>query len=119
MDAKIGGRTVEQVVKQSRLGEKIKGKPVKPNQDTVTRKGRASVCEFASRACKGSPFPAIDLYPGKDYTVIDEGHHRFVASRLAEKPVGVSGKHRPPPEPYDPDHENFPNPFEWSEVEWA
>jgi hypothetical protein len=119
MDAKIGSRTVEQVVKQSKLGDKINRKPVKPNQDMVTRKGRGSVCEFASRACYGSPFPAIDLYPGKNYTVIDEGHHRFVASRLIEKPVAVSGRHRPPPEPYDPDRENFPNPFEWSEVEWT
>jgi Domain of unknown function (DUF4157) len=123
MDAKIGSRTVEQIVKQSKLGDKIgiKGRvrPVKPNQDTVTRTGTGSVCNFASRACKGSPFPAIDIYPGKDYYVIDEGHHRFVASRLIDNAVGVSGTHRPPPEPYDPDSENFPNPFEWSEVEWT
>jgi hypothetical protein len=115
MDAKIGKRSVKAVVMQSKLGDKMGKKPVKPNQPGVQRE---VVCEYASRACKGSAFPDIDLYPGKDYLVIDEGHHRFVASRLLDKPVGVSGKHRPPPEPYDPDKENYPNPFEWKEVEW-
>src|SRR5207248_2179737 len=57
MDEKIGRRSVVQVIKQSSLGEKIGGKPVKPNQPSVLRKSRSSVCDYASRACKGSAFP--------------------------------------------------------------
>jgi hypothetical protein len=86
---------------------------VKPNQDLVEKD---LVAKYASQECYGSPFPAIDVFPGKDYMVIDEGHHRFVASRLRNKQISVSGTHRPID--YDPAKGNFADPFEWKEVDW-
>jgi hypothetical protein len=110
----IGGRSVEEVIAASTPGDKIGGKPVKPGQPFVEKD---AVADYASRECYGSPFPAIDLYPGKTYVVIDEGHHRFVASRLRNKQISVSGTHRKID--YDPAKGNFADPFEWSEVEWS
>ncbi|HJY79519.1 MAG TPA: hypothetical protein VKK81_00315, partial [Candidatus Binatia bacterium] len=109
----IGNRSVAKVISDSTPGDKVNGKQVKPNQDLVEKN---LVAKYASQDCNGSPFPAIDLYPGKDYTVIDEGHHRFVASRLRNEQISVSGRHRPID--YDPEKGNFPDPFEWKEVDW-
>jgi hypothetical protein len=109
----IGSRSVAKVISDSTPGDKIDGKRVKPNQDLVEKN---LVAKYASQECHGSPFPAIDLYPGKDYTVIDEGHHRFVASRLRNKQISISGTHRATD--YDPVKGNFADPFEWKEVKW-
>ena len=109
----IGNRSVAKVISDSMPGDKINEKRVKPNQDLVEKN---LVVKYASQECNGSPFPVIDLYPGKDYTVIDEGHHRFVASRLRNKQISISGTHRPID--YDPEKGNFADPFEWKEVDW-
>ena len=111
MRKQIGNRSVAEVIADSTLRDKIDGKRVKPNEVDVEK---AAVAESASQECNGSPFPAIDVFPGKNYMVIDDGHHRFVASRLRNKQISVSGKYRPID--YDPTKENFADPFEWEEV---
>src|SRR5262249_26853766 len=109
----IGNRSGAKVISDSMPGDKINGKQMKPNQDLV---GRNLVTKYASQNCTVSPFLALDLYPGKDYTVIDEGHHRYVGSRLRNTQISVSGTHRPID--YDPEKGNFPDPFEWKKVDW-
>ena len=69
------GVTVEQVV-----GSTV----YRPIQNTVTK---SIVVNYARAMCRGAKFPAIPYVQGVDYPSITDGHHRFVASRLARKPI--------------------------------
>jgi RHS repeat-associated protein len=115
----IGARTVAQVVYDSPFGDKVNGRVLKPTEIAVQKKGSGSVAQFASWACNGSEFPPIDVYPGRTYDAIDEGHTRFVASRLLSDPtklITISGKHRATT-PYDYINGNFVS-GTWEEIEW-
>ena len=114
MNKKIGKRSIGAIVSGSSLGDKVSGKKVKSGQEIGNSK--SLVCKYASRACNGSAFPAIDIYPGKRFGVIDEGHHRFIASRLMNIAVAESGNHRPID--YDPKKKEYEPSWEWSECEW-
>jgi hypothetical protein len=112
------GRSVFDVIHVSLLADRIGSKRVKPTQIAVQRIGVGSVSDYAYRAvCENSPFPPINLYPGRTYFAIDEGHHRFVASRLTNIPVSVASGHRPTSE-FDFLRGDFVAAFEWSDVEW-
>ena len=114
MKKKLGNRSIGAVVRDSLLGDKVNGKKVKSGQEI--RNSKSLVCTYASKACNGSPFPAIDIYPGKRFGVINEGHHRFIASRLMNIAVAESGHHQPID--YDPKTTEYEPFWEWSECKW-
>jgi hypothetical protein len=116
----IGNRTVAQVVYESPLGDRINGRRVVgAGQPWLQRVGAGSVAQYASWACKGSPFPPIVLYPpGRDFDAIADGQHRFVASRLVSIPVTVASQYRRTSRLNYDRRGNFLG-FEWSEFEWS
>jgi hypothetical protein len=118
MEELVAGSSVAEVVYGSPLGDRMGGQSVKATQIYVQRVGPGSVVDYASRACRGSPFPPIDLYPGRTYKAIDDGHTRFVASRLTGIPVSESGYHRPASK-FDYRNGDFVAAFEWTEVSWS
>jgi hypothetical protein len=83
---------------------------LKAGQDTVTR---AIVVRYARLMCKGSQAPAIDIVHGATFDTIYDGHHRYVASRLAQKPIARKVVHDFSAKGFD-----WPQSFEWSFVRW-
>lgn len=64
---------------------------VKPTQEIVNWE---KVEDYVRRLNAGEQLPSIDVYKvaGKDGWFIEEGHHRFIASQIANKPVSINYK---------------------------
>jgi hypothetical protein len=93
------GASVAQVVGPAHL---------KPAQTTVTK---SRVVQYARLMCKGVKFPPVHVTYGATYDTLTDGHHRFVASRLAHKPIGEV------PDPYTPRNLKQLG-ADWPAVEW-
>lgn len=64
---------------------------IKPTQEIVNWE---KVDEYVRRLNAGEQLPAVDVYKvaGKEGWYIEEGHHRFIASQIANKPVPINYK---------------------------
>ncbi len=136
------GRTVADVVYGSALSDRINGRRIKSAEPKrLARIGPESVTEFAYRAkCQGSPFPPVPLIRGVNFDTLRDGHHRFVASRLVNIPIGAGYIDFNLNDAWDDPWTDFDDPgydigvndvtpfdfddagdylaFEWSEVQW-
>lgn len=68
---------------------------------------------FARAMCKGDEFPPIEIIHGAKFDTIADGHHRFVASKLAKKPIAIITIHD-----ISSSGLNWPRSFEWTSVKW-
>jgi hypothetical protein len=64
---------------------------IKPTQEIVNWE---KVDDYVRKLNAGEQLPAIDVYQvaGKEGWFIEEGHHRYIASQIANKPVPINYK---------------------------
>ena len=80
----LAGETVADVVYGSPLGDQIDGAPVLGNAERpwVYHDWTET---YAKMFCQGALPPMIELSKGVGFSLLTEGHHRFIASRLVTK----------------------------------
>ena len=94
LENKIKGKSVLDVVQSSGSGKMIDGKLSYPNINSTER---AEVIKIASALCMGRSIPAIQLRVNATSASIDDGQHRFVASRLANRDIPMKISKSPLP----------------------